>query len=77
MPRKMRQLKADLRQAGFTARSGKGDHTFWTHPEVPGVAATLDGKDGQDARPYQEREVRRAIQAVEQARKGRNHERES
>jgi predicted RNA binding protein YcfA (HicA-like mRNA interferase family) len=71
VPRKIRQLKTDLRRAGFTFRTGKGDHTFWTHPEAPTVAVSLDGKDGQDARQYQEREVRDALRALEATRAAR------
>lgn len=63
MPRKIRQLKADLRAAGFVELSarGKGSHALWQHLGVPDVAVTLAGKDGDDAKSYQERDVRNAI----------------
>lgn len=64
MPRKIRQLNADLRRAGFVSRPGKGDHTFWRHPQVSTVRVSLDGKDGDDADRYQERQVRQAIAEV-------------
>jgi predicted RNA binding protein YcfA (HicA-like mRNA interferase family) len=62
MPRKIRKLKADLRQAGFVAlpRRGKGSHAIWKHAES-GAEVNLAGSDGSDAHHYQEREVRDAI----------------
>lgn len=69
MPRKIRQLKADLRRGGFreVPGRGKGDHSWWEYPGLPGVVVNLDGKDNDDAHPYQEKEVRAALQV---ARKG-------
>ena len=65
MPKKIRELKKMLRQAGFTQLSGrgKGSHTIWMHPNC-NDNVTLSGKDSNDAKPYQEKEVYRAIQAV-------------
>ncbi len=62
MPKKIRELKALLRKAGFTSRPGKGSHTVWPHPQAP-QTVTLSGDD---ARPYQEKEVQDAIKQVEQ-----------
>jgi hypothetical protein len=64
--RKIRQLKADLRRAGFVehADRGKGGHGMWFHPVVTGVSVNLSGRDGDDAQPYQERQVRDAIVQV-------------
>ena len=59
MPRTVRQLIADLQRAGFADRGGKGSHRNFIHPK--GVRATLSGKPGQDALPYQERQVREKI----------------
>ena len=67
MPRKIRQLKADLRRAGFGMRPGKGDHTVWRHPLVPRVKVVLDGKDDADARHYQEEELADALGALREA----------
>ncbi len=66
MPRKVRQLKADLRRAGFVSdlKRGKGSHSVWLHPLAPRNEVTLSGHDGDDAQPYQEREVRRALDAL-------------
>ena len=55
MPRKVRELKADLRRAGFVYRAAKGSHTFWSHPLLPGDRVTVSGNDGDDVEPYQER----------------------
>ena len=63
MPRKVRQLIADLEQAGFQNRGGKGSHRNFTHPK--GVRVTLSGATGDDARHYQERDVKRAVAAVQ------------
>ena len=60
MPRKVRQLIADLEKAGFVSRGGKGSHRNYLHPT--GARVTLSGQSGQDALPYQERQVRRQIE---------------
>jgi predicted RNA binding protein YcfA (HicA-like mRNA interferase family) len=60
MPRKIRELKAMLRKAGFSSRSGKGSHTVWNHPRLI-YSLTLSGNDGDDARKYQETMVQQAI----------------
>lgn len=62
MPRKVRQLIADLGKAGFVNRGGKGSHRNFTHPS--GVRVTISGGAGDDAKHYQEREVRRALEIV-------------
>jgi len=67
MPPKVRELKAALRKAGFVSRSGKGSHTRWKHPLLPSVRVTIAGNDGDDARPYQEDEVREALQDLRDA----------
>ncbi len=67
MPRKLRELRADLRRAGFYLHRTRGSHTMWKHSLVPGISANLAGKDGADARAYQEDEVRRALRAVREA----------
>jgi predicted RNA binding protein YcfA (HicA-like mRNA interferase family) len=59
-------LVKDLEEAGFEliAGGGKGSHRKFTHPNYPG-AVTLSGKDGDDAKPYQEKQVLRAIEEVQ------------
>ena len=64
MPRKVRQLIADLEKAGFVNRGGKGSHRNYVHPN--GLRVTVSGNPGHDAKPYQEREVRRKIEQAEQ-----------
>ena len=59
MPRKLRQLIADLERAGFVNRGGKGSHRNFVHPKA--VRVLLSGRDGDDVHHYQERDVRRAI----------------
>jgi predicted RNA binding protein YcfA (HicA-like mRNA interferase family) len=65
MPRKVRQLIADLEQAGFVNRGGKGSHRNFTHPK--GVRVTVSGGAGDDAKHYQERDVKRALAAVKES----------
>jgi predicted RNA binding protein YcfA (HicA-like mRNA interferase family) len=61
MPRKIRQLIADLEAAGFAvAPGGKGSHRKFRHPRFAG-AVIVSGKDGEDAHHYQEKQVRNAI----------------
>lgn len=65
MSKKIRELKQLLRRTGFQEISGKGSHTNWIHPLYTGKI-TVSGKDGADAKAYQEKEVLRAIQEVEE-----------
>jgi predicted RNA binding protein YcfA (HicA-like mRNA interferase family) len=60
MPRKIRELKKLLSNAGFYGQKGKGSHTNWTHPNVP-TKVTISGNDGSDAQRYQEKLVATAI----------------
>jgi predicted RNA binding protein YcfA (HicA-like mRNA interferase family) len=60
MPRKVRQLIAELDKAGFVNRGGKGSHRNFIHSTGPRV--TMSGGLGDDAQPYQERQVRRKIE---------------
>ena len=67
MPRKVRELVRDLMDAGFyeVPGGGKGSHRKFTHIRYPG-AVTLSGSSGDDAKHYQEKQVRRAIEALNQ-----------
>ncbi|MBF6614072.1 MAG: type II toxin-antitoxin system HicA family toxin [Chloroflexi bacterium] len=67
MPRKIRELKADLSRAGFSSRPGKGSHTFWSHPLLVGERITISGSEGDDAKPYQERELRTILDKLHDA----------
>jgi len=62
MPRKVRQLIAELERAGFVNRGGKGSHRNFMH--IKGLRTTLSGNPGDDAKPYQEKDVRRAIESA-------------
>lgn len=62
MPPKLRQLMAQLEAAGFINRGGKGGHRNYRHPA--GVNITLSGKPGDDAKKYQLRDVKRALELV-------------
>ena len=64
VPRKVRDLLRDLSRAGFVEiRGGKGSHRKWVHTRFPG-AVTLSGQLGDDAKPYQERQIRQAIERI-------------
>ena len=63
MPRKIRELIRDLEHAGFANRGGKGNHRNFEHPR--GRRVTISGKPGADAKPYQEREVKQAIEETQ------------
>lgn len=62
MPKKIRELKAILRKAGFICLKdrGKVSHTIWEHPNVKNNVI-LSGKDGKDAQRYQEKRVKDAV----------------
>ena len=60
MPRKIRELISELRKAGFALDRQKGSHRQFKHPSFPGII-TLSGAEGDDVRPYQERQVAKAI----------------
>jgi predicted RNA binding protein YcfA (HicA-like mRNA interferase family) len=67
VPRKVRELIRDLMDAGFyeIPGGGKGSHRKFSHARYPG-AVTLSGASGDDAKHYQEKQVRRAIELVKQ-----------
>lgn len=64
VPRKIRELIADLRRAGFVDRGGKGSHRNFEHP--CGASITISGKTGDDAKRYQELAV---VEKIEESRK--------
>jgi predicted RNA binding protein YcfA (HicA-like mRNA interferase family) len=63
MPRKLRQLIADLEKAGFVNRGGKGSHRKFTHAR--GVNVIISGGSGDDAKHYQEKDVRQALKEID------------
>jgi predicted RNA binding protein YcfA (HicA-like mRNA interferase family) len=66
MPRKIRELVKDLCDAGFDliSSAGKGSHRKFKHSNYRGFV-TLSGKDGEDAKKYQEKQVAKAVEEVQ------------
>ena len=62
MPPKIRELEAKLRKAGFVRQAAKGSHRKWVHPG--GKLVIMSGREGDDAKKYQESQVADAILAV-------------
>jgi hypothetical protein len=60
---KIMELKSLLLKAGFTEEPGEVSNTKWSHPLLPGKVILL-GKDGNDAKPYQERDVINALNTL-------------
>jgi predicted RNA binding protein YcfA (HicA-like mRNA interferase family) len=67
MSRKIKELIQDLKNAGFyeIPGGGKGSHRKFTHANYAG-AVTLSGKSGDDAKPYQEKQAKQAVETVKQ-----------
>ena len=61
MPAKVRDLIAELERAGFVDRGGKGSHRNFVHPNVP-RPVTISGRLADDAKQYQLRAVKLAIE---------------
>lgn len=64
MPRKIRELVRDLEKAGFVNRGGKGSHRNFKHPS--GAIAAISGNPGDDAKPYQEKDLAKALKEARQ-----------
>jgi predicted RNA binding protein YcfA (HicA-like mRNA interferase family) len=54
MPRKIRQLIKELKKAGFDLAHVVGDHRKF---EKNGKSVMISGGTGDDAKPYQEKQV--------------------
>ena len=65
MPKKIRELIRELGKAGFYEinGAGKGSHRKFCHVRYPGTV-TISGNSGDDAKPYQEKQVRTAIEVT-------------
>jgi len=61
MPRRIYELKAELRRAGFVSRPGKGSRTIWTHPLLPGERLTISGNDDDLDGRCQEQAIRKLL----------------
>jgi predicted RNA binding protein YcfA (HicA-like mRNA interferase family) len=62
MPPKVGELVCQLLSAGFVDRGGKGSHRNFRHSK--GVNITISGRPGDDAKHYQIRDVKQAIDLV-------------
>jgi predicted RNA binding protein YcfA (HicA-like mRNA interferase family) len=61
MPRKIHDLISDLKKAGFClVPGGKGSHRKYRHSKLDGTLIPSGG-DSDDARYYQEKQVRNAV----------------
>lgn len=58
MPRKIRELKAQISREGFEflPKKGKGSHERWRHPLL-NKAMTIPGKNGDDVPLYLEKQL--------------------
>lgn len=63
MPLKVRDLIAELERAGFVSRGGKGSHRNFVHPNAQ-KPVTISGSFGDDAKHYQIRAVRLALEEL-------------
>ena len=66
MPKKLAKLLTDLAKAGFVNRGGKGSHRNYEHPS--GYRLLVSVHKG-EAKPYQQRDIEAAIEAVKPPRK--------
>ena len=76
MPKKIRELKAIAKKAGYVLQPGrgKGSHTFWKHPLLPDEPLTIPGQDGDDAPLYLERGIERVMRKLAELEKLENEE---
>jgi predicted RNA binding protein YcfA (HicA-like mRNA interferase family) len=67
MPRKIRELKAQMAREGFVylPKRGKGSHELWRHPLLL-KTLTIPGKDGDDVPLYLEKQVAKLIAKLEE-----------
>lgn len=58
MPRKLRELKAQITREGFVCqpKRGKGSHERWRHPLLIKIL-TIPGKNGGDVPIYLEKQL--------------------
>ena len=62
VPPKIRELEARLARAGFVRQASKGAHRKWIH--ATGKFLVISGKEGDDAKRYQENLVEEALAAL-------------
>jgi predicted RNA binding protein YcfA (HicA-like mRNA interferase family) len=61
----VRELIQELQRAGFVDRGGKGSHRNFVHPKLS-KPVTISGMPGDDAKHYQIRAARHAIEESEE-----------
>jgi predicted RNA binding protein YcfA (HicA-like mRNA interferase family) len=52
-------------KAGFFYKAAKGSHSKWIHPKLP-KTIIIAGKDGDDAKPYLEKQVNQALEILKE-----------
>jgi hypothetical protein len=57
-----------LLKADCICERGKGSHTKWSHPLLS-YKITMSGRDGSDARRYQEKDVKDFLKDIKEAQK--------
>jgi predicted RNA binding protein YcfA (HicA-like mRNA interferase family) len=69
MPRKIRELKAQITREGFIylPKRGKGSHERWRHALL-GKTLTISGKDGNDVPIYLEKQLAKLLTELEKLR---------
>lgn len=69
MPRKIRELKAQITREGFVylPKRGKGSHERWQHPLLR-KTLTISGKDGDDVPLYLEKQLEKLLAELEELR---------
>ncbi|UIE36482.1 type II toxin-antitoxin system HicA family toxin [Leptodesmis sichuanensis A121] len=70
MPRKIRELKAQIACEGFVylPKRGKGSHERWRHSLLK-KTLTISGKDGDDVPRYLEKQLEELLAELEKLRK--------
>nr|WP_019501394.1 type II toxin-antitoxin system HicA family toxin [Pseudanabaena sp. PCC 6802] len=73
MPRKIRELKAQIAREGFVylPKRGKGSHERWRHPLLR-KTLTISGKDGDDVPIYLEKQLAQLLSELEDLREDKN-----
>lgn len=69
MPRKIRELKAQITREGFVylPKRGKGSHECWRHPLLK-KTLTIAGKEGDDVPLYLEKQLAKLLIELEELR---------
>ncbi len=73
MPRKIRELKAQIAREGFVylPNRSKGSHERWRHPLI-GKTLTISGKDGDDVPIYLEKQLAKLLTEIEELREDKD-----